>query len=155
MTAASKVSRSTMAVQSRGLVNVFVHPPGTRTSHEGGGTPGERSPGIAPREQERRAPGPQEGTGPAAVDDARFSHAAMDSLPFADGTFDTVLSVFGANLAADAVAVFRKRVRVCRAGGSVGLTTWTPDGFVGRLFDVLAAGEQVPLCVNTPPAVRQ
>jgi hypothetical protein len=38
-------------------------------------------------------------------------------------------------------------LRVCRAGGRIGLANWTPRGFIGRLFAVV--GRHVP----PPPAL--
>ena len=58
-------------------------------------------------------------------------------LPFPDGDFDVVLSAVGAMFAPDQEATARELVRVCRPGGLVALANWTPDGGVGRFFDLL------------------
>jgi len=71
--------------------------------------------------------------------------ADAEALPFADGAFDVVLSTFGAMFTPRQERAMSELLRVCRPGGRVGLTTWTPDGFVGRMFTVI--GRYVP-----PPA---
>jgi SAM-dependent methyltransferase len=72
----------------------------------------------------------------------RFVPGDAEALPFADQSFDAVLSSFGAMFSHDQERAASEMVRVCRRGGVLGLTNWTPDGFVGQLFQVL--GEFVP-----------
>jgi ubiquinone/menaquinone biosynthesis C-methylase UbiE len=62
-------------------------------------------------------------------------------LPFADGEFDVVLSSIGAIFAPDQVATARELLRVCRPGGIVVMANWTPDGGVGRFFELLGRYE--------------
>lgn len=64
----------------------------------------------------------------------RFVEGDAEDLPFADQTFDGVVSTFGAMFAADQDRAASEMIRVCRRGGTVGLTNWTPDGFIGQLF---------------------
>jgi SAM-dependent methyltransferase len=61
-----------------------------------------------------------------------------EALPFGDQSFDAVISAFGAMFALDQERAASEMVRVCRRGHLVGLANWTPDGFVGELFGVLA-----------------
>lgn len=68
----------------------------------------------------------------------RFVDGDAEALPFADQSFDAVLSSFGAMFALDQERAASEMVRVCRRGRMVGLANWTPDGFVGQLFKVLA-----------------
>ena len=56
------------------------------------------------------------------------------ALPFADQSFDAVMSAFGAMFAVDQERAASEMIRVCRRGRQVGLANWTPDGFVGQLF---------------------
>jgi ubiquinone/menaquinone biosynthesis C-methylase UbiE len=58
----------------------------------------------------------------------------VDGLPFADQSFDAVMSCFGAMFAADQERAASEMIRVCRRGGQVALANWTPDGFIGQLF---------------------
>jgi SAM-dependent methyltransferase len=78
-----------------------------------------------------------------------FVEGDAEALPFADQSFDAVVSSFGAMFAKDQERAASEMVRVCRRGRLVGLANWTPEGFVGQLFQVLArfapsgsAGEQ-------------
>jgi SAM-dependent methyltransferase len=68
----------------------------------------------------------------------RFVAGDAEALPFADQSFDAVISSFGAMFAQDEERAASEMVRVCRRGHFVGLANWTPGGFIGRLFDVLA-----------------
>lgn len=61
-----------------------------------------------------------------------------EALPFADQSFDAVLSSFGAMFAQDQERSASEMIRVCRRGRPVGLANWTPEGFVGQMFQVLA-----------------
>ncbi|MGE8060429.1 class I SAM-dependent methyltransferase [Pseudomonas sp. NPDC089547] len=71
-----------------------------------------------------------------------FQAADAEALPFADGTFDAVLSTFGVMFAPDQAQAARELARVCRPGGRIGLANWTPQGFVGQMFKTL--GRHVP-----------
>jgi ubiquinone/menaquinone biosynthesis C-methylase UbiE len=64
----------------------------------------------------------------------RLVDGDAEALPFADQSFDAVVSAFGAMFAVDQERAASEMVRVCRRGGTVGLANWTPDGFVGELF---------------------
>jgi ubiquinone/menaquinone biosynthesis C-methylase UbiE len=57
-----------------------------------------------------------------------------EALPFADGEFDVVLSTFGVMFTTDHRRAAGELVRVCRPGGRIGLTAWTPDSFIGRVL---------------------
>ena len=52
--------------------------------------------------------------------------ADAQALPFPDGTFDVVLSTFGVMFAPDQAGAAAELLRVCRPGGRIGLTAWTP-----------------------------
>ena len=52
--------------------------------------------------------------------------ADAQSLPFPDGAFDVVLSTFGVMFAPDQARAAAELLRVCRSGGHIGLTAWTP-----------------------------
>jgi ubiquinone/menaquinone biosynthesis C-methylase UbiE len=80
----------------------------------------------------------------------RFLEADAEDLPFADGSFDIVLSTFGAMFAPDHVRTAREMMRVLRPGGRLGMANWTPDGFIGRLFKVIGAHVPPPAGLKSP-----
>jgi ubiquinone/menaquinone biosynthesis C-methylase UbiE len=82
--------------------------------------------------------------------DVTFEPADAEALPYADGAFDGVLSVFGVMFAPDQPQAARELVRVCRPGGLIGLASWTPEGFLGEWFRVTAAHVPPPAGVPSP-----
>ena len=80
--------------------------------------------------------------------DVIFQVADAEALPFADESYDAVLSTFGVMFAPDQATAAAELARVCRRGGRIGLANWTPEGFVGQMFKVL--GRHVP-----PPPIAQ
>jgi ubiquinone/menaquinone biosynthesis C-methylase UbiE len=60
--------------------------------------------------------------------------ADAEALPFEDGRFDCVGSVFGAMIAPRPRVVAEELFRVVRPGGTVGMTAWTKEGFTAELF---------------------
>ena len=56
-----------------------------------------------------------------------------EALPFADASFDRVISTFGVMFAPDHEKAAAEMIRVCRPGGRIGLASWTPAGFIGRM----------------------
>ena len=80
----------------------------------------------------------------------RFQVADAEDLPFADGSFDVVLSTFGVMFAPQPDRAARELLRVTRPGGRIGLANWTPDGFIGRLFDVVRGFAPPPAGLRSP-----
>lgn len=64
--------------------------------------------------------------------------ASAEKLPFRDAAFDVVMSGFGSMFAPDHDRMARELLRVCRRGGRIGLSCWTPDSFNGRVIDTVA-----------------
>jgi SAM-dependent methyltransferase len=62
--------------------------------------------------------------------------ADAEELPFEDGRFDCVGSVFGAMIAPRPKVVAGELFRVVRPGGTVGMTAWSPESFVPRLGQI-------------------
>lgn len=76
--------------------------------------------------------------------------ADAEDLPFADGTFDVVLSTFGAMFTPDHRRTAGELLRVTKPGGRIGLANWTPDGFIGQLFRVIGGFIPPPAGLASP-----
>jgi ubiquinone/menaquinone biosynthesis C-methylase UbiE len=73
-----------------------------------------------------------------------------ESLPFEDGSFDAVTSVFGSMFAPNQAQAAAELIRVTRPGGTIALASWTPTGFIGELFRTVAAHVPPPAGVSSP-----
>lgn len=71
-----------------------------------------------------------------------FQEADAEDLPFADGSFDVVLSIFGVMFTPNQEQAARELLRVCRPGGTIGLANWTPESFIGQVFRTI--GKYIP-----------
>jgi ubiquinone/menaquinone biosynthesis C-methylase UbiE len=84
-----------------------------------------------------------------------FEEADAEALPYPAASFDVILSTFGVMFAPDHAKSSSELLRVCRLGGRIGLASWTPEGFIGQMFRVVAkyipppAGVQSPLLWGT------
>lgn len=74
--------------------------------------------------------------------DVRFEEGDAEMLTFADGSFDLVVSLFGAMFAPRPERVATQLLRTCRAGGRIVMANWTPEGLVGQMFKII--GKHVP-----------
>jgi len=79
-----------------------------------------------------------------------FQVADAEDLPFADGSFDVVLSTFGAMFTPEHTRPAREMLRVVRDGGRIGLANWTPEGFIGQLFKIVGAYVPPPAGLKSP-----
>jgi ubiquinone/menaquinone biosynthesis C-methylase UbiE len=66
-----------------------------------------------------------------------FQEADAENLPFAESSFDVVLSTFGVMFTPDQERAACELMRVCRPGGKIALANWTPESFIGKLFKTL------------------
>jgi SAM-dependent methyltransferase len=80
----------------------------------------------------------------------QFQVADAEDLPFDDGSFDIVLSTFGAMFTPDHKRTAGEMLRVLRPGGRIGMANWTPGGFIGRLFKVIGAHVPPPAGLKSP-----
>jgi ubiquinone/menaquinone biosynthesis C-methylase UbiE len=70
--------------------------------------------------------------------DVTFEFADAEALPYSSASFDVVLSTFGVMFAPEHQQAASEMMRVCLPGGRIGLASWTPEGFLGDLFRVVA-----------------
>jgi len=77
--------------------------------------------------------------------------ADAEALPFDDASFDAVVSTFGVMFASRPEAAAAELARVTRKGGRIALTTWTHDGNVFRMFQVMKAFMPPP-AAGAPPS---
>ncbi|HXS24792.1 MAG TPA: class I SAM-dependent methyltransferase [Gemmatimonadales bacterium] len=74
-----------------------------------------------------------------------------EALPFADDSFDTVVTMFGAMFAAHPQQAANELLRVTRPGGRIAMANWTPEGFVGRMLKLTVG--YVPPPAGVPSAL--
>jgi len=80
----------------------------------------------------------------------QFQVADAEKLPFPDASFDAVVSTFGVMFTPNQQQAAHELVRVCKAGGRIGLANWTPAGFIGQLFRMLGSHVPPPAGVKSP-----
>jgi SAM-dependent methyltransferase len=80
-----------------------------------------------------------------------WREANAESLPFGDGEFDAVMSCIGVMFAPHHQASADELVRVCRPGGTIGLLSWTPEGYIGQLFAAMKPHVPPPPPGVSPP----
>ncbi|PYE20750.1 ubiquinone/menaquinone biosynthesis C-methylase UbiE [Williamsia limnetica] len=80
-----------------------------------------------------------------------WREADAESLPFADSSFDVVMSCVGVMFAPHHQESADELIRVCRPGGRIGLINWTPTGFIGRMFATMKPYAPAPPPGAQPP----
>ena len=80
--------------------------------------------------------------------DARQADA--EALPFDNASFDVVLSTFGVMFTPNQEQAAAELLRVCRAGGRIGLANWTPQSFVGQMFKIVGRYVPPPAGIHSP-----
>jgi SAM-dependent methyltransferase len=80
-----------------------------------------------------------------------WREANAEALPFADGEFDAVLSAIGVMFAPRQQTAADELVRVCRRGGTIGVISWTHEGFFGQMLTTLRPYRPM-LLPGVPPA---
>jgi SAM-dependent methyltransferase len=79
-----------------------------------------------------------------------FEEGDAEQLPYADATFDAVVTMFGAMFAPQPERVVAECARVLKPGGLLAMANWTPGGLAGRMFQVTARHAGAPLGVEPP-----
>lgn len=80
----------------------------------------------------------------------RFDEGDAERLPYADASFDVVMSMFGVMFAPRPDLSAPELLRVCRRGGRIALANWTPAGFIGQMFKTIGAHVPPPASVPSP-----
>jgi SAM-dependent methyltransferase len=91
----------------------------------------------------------------------QFREADAEALPFADASFDAVVSTFGVMFTPDQDKAAAELARVSKRGGKIGLANWAPEGFIGQLFKTLGkylpppAGAKSPALWGTEARIKE
>ncbi|WP_343871444.1 class I SAM-dependent methyltransferase, partial [Agromyces bracchium] len=80
-----------------------------------------------------------------------WREADAEALPFGDGAFDAVVSCVGVMFAPHHRLAADELVRVVKPGGRIGLLSWTPEGFIGRMFAAMKPFNAPPPAGVQPP----
>lgn len=86
----------------------------------------------------------------AAAEGLRIAYEEGDAeaMPYANGQFDLVVSMFGVMFTPRPSVAAAEMWRVTRPGGRIAMAHWTPEGFIGKMFQVFKAHLPPP-----PPGV--
>lgn len=79
----------------------------------------------------------------------QWQEADAEALPFGDAEFDVVMSCVGVMFAPHHQSSADELVRVTKSGGSIGLLSWTPEGFIGQMFATMK-----PYAPPPPPGAQ-
>jgi SAM-dependent methyltransferase len=80
----------------------------------------------------------------------RFEEGDAEALPYENGSFDVVVSMFGAMFAPRPEVVACELARVTRAGGTIAMANWTPGSFIGQMFKTIGALVPPPPIMPSP-----
>ena len=79
-----------------------------------------------------------------------FTEGDAEAMPYEDGTFDVVVSMYGVMFAPRPEWVVSELCRVTKPGGLIALANWTPAGFIGKMFSVFARHLPPPAGLPSP-----
>lgn len=74
----------------------------------------------------------------AGFDDIDWREGDAEALPFADASFDVVLSQFGHMFAPRPEVAVGEMLRVLKPGGTIAFATWPGEQLIGRMFSLNA-----------------
>lgn len=80
-----------------------------------------------------------------------FEEGDAENLPYADDDFDAVLSCVGVMFAPHHQQAADELLRVVRPGGTIGVLSWTPTGFIGEMFKAMKPYAPPPPAGAQPP----
>jgi SAM-dependent methyltransferase len=79
-----------------------------------------------------------------------FTEGDAESMPYADESFDAVVSMYGVMFAPRPERVVSELYRVTKPGGLIALANWTPQGFIGKMFAVFVRHLPPPAGLPSP-----
>jgi SAM-dependent methyltransferase len=79
-----------------------------------------------------------------------FDEGDAEQLPYADASFDAVVTMFGAMFAPRPEHVAREFARVLKPGGLLAMANWTPASFTARMFQVGSKHAPSPAGIAPP-----
>ncbi len=82
--------------------------------------------------------------------DIDFIEGDAEALPYPGQSFAAVVSMFGIMFAPRPEVVASELYHVTRSGGFVALANWTPEGFIGKMFEVFKAHLPPPAGIPSP-----
>jgi ubiquinone/menaquinone biosynthesis C-methylase UbiE len=82
--------------------------------------------------------------------EAKFEVGDAEAMPYADGEFDLVMTMFGAMFAPRPEVTASELKRVCAPGGRIAMANWSPAGFTGQMFKLNAKHVPPPPEIPSP-----
>lgn len=89
----------------------------------------------------------------AGATDVRFDEGDAEHLPYADASFDVVLSQFGHMFAPRPDRVVAEMRRVLRPSGRIAFATWPPNTLIGQTFQFIGRNSPPLPAGILPPAL--
>jgi SAM-dependent methyltransferase len=87
----------------------------------------------------------------AGCGEVEWTEGDAENLPYADATFDVVVSQFGHIFAPRPEVAVSELRRVLKPGGRIAFASWPPEHFVGRFFALVARYSPPPPAGASPP----
>lgn len=82
--------------------------------------------------------------------EAKFEVGDAEAMPYADGEFDVVITMFGAMFAPRPDVTASELKRVCKPGGLIAMANWTPGAFTGQMFKIGSKHVPPPAGMSSP-----
>ncbi|MDM7922250.1 MAG: class I SAM-dependent methyltransferase [Pyrinomonadaceae bacterium] len=80
-----------------------------------------------------------------------FTEGDAEAMPYDDGSFDVVMTMFGAMFCPRPDVTASELLRVAKPGGTIAMANWTPTGFAGQMFKLSTKYLPPP---DMPPPVQ-
>lgn len=81
---------------------------------------------------------------------AKFDVGDVEAMPYNDGEYDAVVTMFGAMFAPRPEVTASEMKRVCKSGGFIAMGNWTPEAFTGAMFKIGAKYVPPPPGMSPP-----